>query len=625
MHMSARSLGLALGVAVLPVAGYGQVGYLTQAGEYSISGSLLGDQVHAAVAVGTNGGLVVWEDNFTDGSASGISARRLDGTFSGILSTFRVNELGEGPQGRPDVAMLDNGGAVVAWEGGAGANPDIYARFMTSAHTWVGGDVLVNSHTNDMQTEVAVAALGNGESVIVWSSHNQVSSTSLRDVYLQRFDATGGKLGTAQLVNTTTTLNQRNPAVARLSDGRFVIVWVHEQYLGQIGNPYRVALRGRVFSAVGAAQGSELAIDNTSSNVCANPSIAPTSDGGFLVAWSERDASNSSNNWDVVARKFSGAGVGGTPRVLNTHRHGDQFAPRAAALGSEVFVVWTSLLQDGSHEGVFGRFIQPDGTLYGPGEVQVNSTAVNKQMLPDVAGNGATRFVAVWSGFAGLSQGFDVFAQRFAPELDPLSPPAAPYAWAVSASKVSLTWPEMAGFDVASYEVYADGAVTPTATVPTNRWSMTGLAASSTHSFRLAYVLTDTRRSPLSAPATVTTYSPFLYSGIPVDWMAQYWGEEWPSANADSDGDGASNRSEFLAGTDPTDANSVLRSALTQTPQGMFLVWNTVPGRVYQVKHSSDFITWTDVGQPRFAAGSQDSLHVGAAGSGVFRVQLLID
>lgn len=288
-------------------------------------------------------------------------------------------------------------------------------------------------------------------------------------------------------------------------------------------------------------------------------------------------------------------------------------------------MVWTSLRQDGSHEGVFGRFVEADGTLFGAGEVQVNSTSVNKQMLPDVAGNGGAQFVAVWSGFTGVAQGFDVFAQRYAPEFEPLSPPGAPYGWAASSSKISLAWPELAGFDVAAYEVYADGAVTPTATVADNRWAMTGLTASSTHSFRLAYVLTDARRSPLSAATTVSTYSPFTYFGIPVDWLAQYWGEEWPSASADSDGDGASNRSEFLAGTDPTDANSVLRSGLTQTPQGLFLVWNTVPGRIYQVKHSTDFVTWTAVGSPRFAAGSQDSLYVGAAGAGVFRVQLLID
>jgi hypothetical protein len=299
-----------------------------------------------------------------------------------------------------------------------------------------------------------------------------------------------------------------------------------------------------------------------------------------------------------------------------------------AALGPDVLVVWTSLRQDGSHEGVFGRFVQANGTPFGEAEVQVNTTAVNKQMLPDVASDGGTRFLAVWSGFTGVAQGFDVFGQRYAPELDPLSPPPAPYAWPLSSSQIAVSWPELAGFNVAAYEVYADGAVSPSVSVTNNiRWTMTGLAAASSHTFRLAYLLEDGRRSPLSPATTASTYYPGTFSGIPVGWWEQYshyWGDEYPSGNADSDGDGASNRSEFLAGTDPTDPGSVLRSGLVHTPQGMFLVWNAVPGRIYQVKHSTDFIHWTDLGQPRFAVGEQDSMHVGGAGAGVFRVQLLI-
>jgi hypothetical protein len=54
----------------------------------------------------------------------------------------------------------------------------------------------------------------------------------------------------------------------------------------------------------------------------------------------------------------------------------------------------------------------------------------------------------------------------------------------------------LAGFNVANYEVYADGAATPTATVTNHSWRMGGLGASSTHYVRLAYVLTDGRRSP---------------------------------------------------------------------------------------------------------------------------------
>jgi hypothetical protein len=195
----------------------------------------------------------------------------------------------------------------------------------------------------------------------------------------------------------------------------------------------------------------------------------------------------------------------------------------------------------------------------------------------------------------------------------------------LSSNALSVTWPPLQGFSVLNYEVYADGAGTPAVAVTNNWWTMTGLAPSSTHRFQLAYVLTDGQRSPLSGATTNTTYSGApTWGGIPQEWMSGYFGNDifsWPSPYTDTDGDGASNRDEFLAGTDPTDANSVLRQRLRHTPQGLFLDWNTEPGLIYQVQVSVSVGTWTKLGGPRFAAGYLDSVYVGGGGSGFYRIE----
>ncbi len=106
-------------VLTLPAAVFGQTNYYATNGtEYAIIGSLPGDQVLPDVAVTPAGGFVVWQDNITDGSGWGVSARRLDSTLSGTLSTFRVNVQGTNDQENPRVAMLKNGGAVFVWQGG---------------------------------------------------------------------------------------------------------------------------------------------------------------------------------------------------------------------------------------------------------------------------------------------------------------------------------------------------------------------------------------------------------------------------------------------------------------------------------------------------------------------------
>ncbi len=178
---------------------------------------------------------------------------------------------------------------------------------------------------------------------------------------------------------------------------------------------------------------------------------------------------------------------------------------------------------------------------------------------------------------------------------------------------------------VANYEVFADGAATATAVVTNNYWNATGLAAASTHSYRLAYVLLDGRRSPLSPSATATTYGAGAYFGIPFEWMSQYnWGAGWPTVQADSDGDGVSNWDEFRAGTNPTDANSVLRVRLQSSEQGLFLNWNTQAGLMYQVWSATlPSGPWTKVGQPRFAADAVDSLYVGGSTASFYRIERL--
>src|SRR5579859_7300169 len=370
-------IGLALSV---PGVAWSQSGYVTQAGEYAPAGNLPGDQTRPQLSLTRTNGFIVWQDNVTDGDGLGISARALDSSFSSPFASFRVNQQGADDQENPQVTMLKNGGAAFVWQGGKQSFQHIYARFLSSSNTWVTGDVMVNSSTNYYQINPVIATLTNGNVIVVWSSYGQ--DGDMQGVYAQQFSPVGQKIGGESLVNQFTSFNQRTPAVAALSSGGYVIAWVSEQERSAIdinGNGYAsVDIYGRIYNSSGTPLGNEFLV-NTDTNICANPAVAGASDGTFIIAWGQKDPAMPNNGWDIFARPFSSAGNGGTTRLANTQRYGDQFAPKISANGADYLAVWTSMGQDGSREGVYGQFLRGDASHSGS-EFRANTTVLNQQI-----------------------------------------------------------------------------------------------------------------------------------------------------------------------------------------------------------------------------------------------------
>ena len=629
--------------------------YSVNGTNYFVVGQLPGDQVFPDVAITPTNGVVVWQDNVTDGDGWGLSAQRLDGTLSGEFSPFRVNVTGAGDQENARVKMLKNGGAVFVWQGGVEGYQHIFARYLTPTNTFLSTTDLPVSlfkNTTSFQVNPAVAVLNNSNVVVVWSSFDQAGSNSLLDVYAKILSPTGLTISNEFLVNQFTNYNQRTPAVAALAGGGFVVAWVSEQeqqalptvttntagvvpgYASASSLP-SVNIYARRYQSNGVPVSGEFRVD-TGSIPCANPSVAGGSDGGFMVAWSGYELGDVANAWDVFGRPFSSTGVGGTTLQLNSYVAGNQFAPRLAAIGLDYLATWTSMGQDGAREGVYGQFVHNNGAPVG-GEFRVNAAAVGQQMQPAVASDGADQFLVVWSSFTGLPYSFDLVAQRYLNVSAILQPMSAPFVWApfvvvsnVYQPQLLVTWAPVLGLSVSNYEVYVDGADSPAGVVTTNSWTMTaanGLTVSSTHSFAVDYVVTGGRRSPISPSASGTTWGEGDYYGIPFEWMEQYYGysfASWPAnVNAPLVPGGPSLYQVFQSGGNPTNSATWLQQNLVKTSEGMFLTWNTQPGATYQVQISTNLPVWSNQGAARFAAGTNDSINIGGGKAGYYRVNLL--
>lgn len=590
--------------------------------EYALAGSYLGDQTFPALAYTGNRGFVVWQDNNAGGRYSSIVARQLTTGFAADLSgAFRVNTQLGGDQTRPSVALLSGGGAAFVWEGGQQGKRKVYARYLAADGTFTAPEALV-SQTGVESVDPAVVALPNGNLIILWSAFGL--DGDLFGIFGRVFNSTGQAQGDIFQVNQLNTYNQRNASAAVQKDGRVLVTWVSEQQrsvASALSNFASSDIQARYLDLKGSPTAGEFRV-NTEDRVCANPVVDATEAGGFTVAWTQRSAVRT-NGWDVVATWYSSTATRTAgPLVVNTTVAGDQMLPSISSVGDRQLITWTGAsAQRRDRTYIYAQAFR--SAVKTDGELKVNSWSAGKQMHPVVGSDGISRFAVVWTSYVG-ERGFDLHAQRYS-LAGGLPKPDAPFISNFGANTLQATWAPVLGYALTGYEIQFDGsaAVAQKQTVYTKK----NLEPSSKHTFRLRYLLANGDASPWSDYGTGTVYGEDLNGDlIPDDWQARYWGADpskWPSSAEDSDGDGATNAREFLAGTDPTDKSSVLKQTIHRNGPFVHLEWNTVPGTVYQVQTSQNTLipVWANLGDPRLARSNSDSIQFQTEGkSAIYRV-----
>ena len=222
--------------------------------------------------------------------------------------------------------------------------------------------------------------------------------------------ATGGAqlpLGSEFQVNTFTTSLQGSQSVAADADGNFVVVWASYFQDGSDGGIF-----ARRYLASGApVSGTEFRVNAYTAGQQGRPDVASDPTGNLVVVWSSLGQDGS--NYGVFGRRYDPSGAPGLEFGVNTHTTHLQQSPAVAMAADGSFVVaWESYGQDSSTSGgIFAQRYDAAGAPAG-GEFRVNSYTTGGQQNVDVAMDATGNFVVVWFSLHDDGDG-GIFGQRF--------------------------------------------------------------------------------------------------------------------------------------------------------------------------------------------------------------------
>jgi hypothetical protein len=327
-----------------------------------------GDQDNAAVSAVRNGWTaVVWEDDRdsttpTDPVHSDVWVRLFKDGVSRYEKKLSTGGTGNWRHVQPDVAVHDNGTAVVVWadDGDGNGYYNIQVRELGTTGT-VTGSARANANTDGQQLDPAVAADPDTSGfAVVWEDKQSTTNPTVR---IAGFASITSKTYEAQ-VNTTGGTHQR-PDVAMGAAGNAIVVWDED---GD-GNAF-FNIGRKVLTPAGGVKVAQRAVNANGGGQQRRPVVAANFNGDHAVAW-ETDHTGTAQ---VAVRSFNAAGTART--ATDTLLVG---VDPQIGIDDQLNVVVSSV----EAQDVVTQGLNPDGTVAGrlPRQPTV-STATGRQDEP---------------------------------------------------------------------------------------------------------------------------------------------------------------------------------------------------------------------------------------------------
>jgi Ca2+-binding RTX toxin-like protein len=271
---------------------------------------------------------------------------------------FDISPDGSPSPADPSFAALADGRIVSLWKDNNGLHLRIIAPDGTTTRV-----------TTDIPGSFAhpsIAAGSNGGFIVAWTTFLGADGDQ-EGIGAQAFDSAGIARGPAFTVNTETASLQREPGIAALDDGGFVITWYDGSGIG--GDTSATGIKAQRVSSLGTPEGPEFLVNTAITDGTQQGQVAAgLQGGGFVVAWT----SNSTQGPDtsgaaVYARFYDKNGIADTVEIpVNTATPNDQRKPQITVLATgQIVIMWEDSSVPAEETNIRGQVLNPDGSRSG--------------------------------------------------------------------------------------------------------------------------------------------------------------------------------------------------------------------------------------------------------------------
>ncbi len=256
------------------------------------SANFFDDQLVPEVAATDDGGfVVVFQDDVGGAGTYNIIGKRFDDTGSLTNTSLIASTADE--ETSPTVTAFSDGSYLVAYEDDSTGNSNVNG-VIVSAGDVVGTEFSIGADT-DNETSPVADTLSNNNAVVAYLDPNAGNTSDVRVVF-EIYDSSGS-LVVGETAATTNGAINREPHVAALAGGGFVLTWTDPDIDGKSDG-----ITAAIYDNAGGLVLAPFLVNNNTNGSQNEPRVTALADGGFVIIWDD-DNSNL-----VRGQRFDAAG-----------------------------------------------------------------------------------------------------------------------------------------------------------------------------------------------------------------------------------------------------------------------------------------------------------------------------